>query len=82
MLDLITYNAARLLRVEDYYGIEAGKPASFLILDAPSAVEALRLIPARLHVFKNGHEIATTQPARSTLRRHNQSEGQEVTYRV
>jgi cytosine/creatinine deaminase len=68
VLDLITSNGARVLRIEDHYGIEEGKPASFLVLDAPSAFEALRLVPARLHVFKDGHEIATTQPARSTLK--------------
>src|SRR5450432_2055890 len=68
MLDLITINAARTLRIQDHYGIEEGKPADFLVLDAPSAFEALRLVPARLHVFKDGREIATTQPARSTVK--------------
>ncbi len=69
VLDLITLNAAKTLRIQDRYGIEEGKPADFLILDAPSAFEALRLVPARLHVFKAGREIASTQPARSVLRR-------------
>ena len=68
VLDLITRNGARVLRIEDRYGIEEGKPASFLVLDAPSAFEALRLLPARLHVFKDGREIATTQPAHSMLK--------------
>ncbi|MBA2395747.1 MAG: cytosine deaminase [Ktedonobacteraceae bacterium] len=68
VLDLITSNGARVLRIEDRYGIAEGKPASFLVLDAPSAFEALRLVPARLHVFKDGREIATTQPARSTVK--------------
>src|SRR5436305_10735919 len=54
VLDLITTNAAKALRIQDRYGIEEGKPASFLILDAPSAFEALRLVPARLQVFKQG----------------------------
>ena len=64
-LDLITTNAAKTLRIEDRYGIEEGKPADFLVLDAPTAFEALRLIPARLHVFKAGREVARTTPARS-----------------
>ncbi len=81
MLDLITCNAARVLRIEDRYGIEEGKPASFLVLDAPSAFEVLRLLPVRLYVFKDGREVATTQPARSVLRRIAQEE-QEVTYRA
>lgn len=74
VLDLITMNAAKTLRIQDRYGIEEGKPADFLILDAPSAFEALRLVPARLHVFKAGREIASTQPARSVLRRGDEEE--------
>ncbi|MBE3562035.1 MAG: cytosine deaminase [Ktedonobacteraceae bacterium] len=81
VLDLITTNAARTLRIQDRYGIEEGKPASFLVLDAPSAFEALRLVPVRLHVFKDGREVATTVPGRSVVRRHGEREGQEVTYR-
>ncbi|HZU70118.1 MAG TPA: cytosine deaminase [Ktedonobacteraceae bacterium] len=81
VLDLITTNAARTLRIQDGYGIEEDKPASFLILDAPSAFESLRLIPARLHVFKNGREVAFTTPARSIVKRTGDEEGKEVTYR-
>src|SRR5947209_17656164 len=78
VLDLITTNAAKALRIQDRYGIEEGKPADFLVLDAPSAFEALRLVPARLHVFKRGREIASTIPARSVVRRADTLEGQEV----
>ena len=81
VLDLITTNAAKALRIQDRYGIEEGKPADFLVLDAPSAFEALRLLPARLHVFKRGREIASTTPGRSILRRETNTEDLEVTYR-
>ncbi len=81
VLDLITTNAARVLRIADRYGVEEGKPADFLVLDVPSAFEALRLVPARLHVFKGGREVAYTTPARSVLKRGGESEGEEVTYR-
>ena len=81
VLDLITTNAARALRIQDRYGIEEGKPADFLVLDATSAFEALRLVPARLHVFKGGREIAITTPSRSVVRRAGAQEGQEVTFR-
>lgn len=80
VFDLITSNAARALRIQDRYGIEEGKPADFLILEAHSAFEALRLIPARLHVFKAGREIASTVPARSSIRRGEHE--QDVTYRL
>jgi len=82
ILDLITTNAAKALRITDRYGVEEGKPADFLVLDAPSAFEALRLVPARLHVFKQGREVASTTPERSVLRRQGEAEGTEVTYRL
>ena len=81
VLDLITTNAARTLRIQDRYGIEEGKPASFLILDAPNAFEALRLLPARLYVFKDGREVARTTPAQSRLTRLGERESSDVTYR-
>src|SRR5579859_4299598 len=82
VLDLITTNAAKTLRIQDNYGIEEGKPADFLVLDAPSAFEALRLVPPRLHVFKHGREVAYTIPERSMLRRNTKAEATEVTYRL
>ncbi|HEY4036799.1 MAG TPA: amidohydrolase family protein [Ktedonobacteraceae bacterium] len=76
----MTTNAAKALRIEDRYGIEEGKPADFLILDAPSAFEALRRLPARLHVFKGGREIARTIPGRSIVHRANTEDEQKVTF--
>jgi cytosine deaminase len=82
VFDLITTNAARAIRIQDTYGIEEGKPADFLMLDASSAFEALRLVPARLHVFKHGREVAFTSPARSVVKRNGEERGKDVTYRV
>jgi cytosine deaminase len=82
VLDLITTNAAKTLRIQDRYGIEEGKPADFLVLDAPTAFEALRLLPARLYVFKQGREVASTIPARSSVKRQGDDEGKEVTFRT
>jgi cytosine deaminase len=82
VLDLVTTNAATTLRIHDSYGIEEGKPADFLVLDAPSAFEALRLVPARLHVFKSGREVAYTTPGKSVLKRHTDQQGEEVTFRL
>lgn len=78
--ELITGGAARVLGVRDRYGIEEGKPADFLILDAPSAFESLRLLPARLHVFKEGRRVATTSPSASILYR--ETGAQPVTFRI
>lgn len=41
-LDLITFNGAKTLNIQDQYGIEVGKPAHFLVLDASSPFEAIR----------------------------------------
>jgi len=54
--DMITVNAARLMRIEDY-GISVGNPADFNIIYAPNEAEAFRTRPERL-VFKNGKLIA------------------------
>src|SRR5204863_5621229 len=81
VLALITNNGAKALRVLDQYGIEEGKPADLLLVDAPSAFEALRLVPARLHVFKAGREVARTTPGRSVLWREGEGNGTEVTFR-
>lgn len=82
VLDLITTNAAHTLRLQDRYGLEEGKRADFLILDAFSSFEALRLLPARLHVFKAGREIASTTPGRSLLRRAGDEHGSEVRFQA
>jgi len=82
VLDLITGNAARALRIQDRYGIEEGKQANFLVVDAPSAFEALRLVPVRLHVFKEGREVAYSTPGRSMVRRSGDDAGKEATYRL
>ena len=40
--DLVTYNGAKLMKIEDEYGLDEGKPANFIVLDAPSIFEAQR----------------------------------------
>lgn len=42
VLDLVTINGAKTLNIENKYGIEVGKPANFLVLNAPSVFEAVR----------------------------------------
>jgi cytosine deaminase len=76
--ELITTNAARTLNIADRYGIEEGKPASFIIVDAADAHDALRLVPARLHVVKDGRLVASTQPSASTV--HWRGEDTPVTF--
>ena len=53
----ITTNAARTLHVLDRYGIEPGKPGSFIVLDAKNYYEALNFNSPVLLSFKNGNCI-------------------------
>jgi cytosine deaminase len=67
LFDMITVNSARTMNVENRYGIEPGKPANLLILDAPDQFEAIRLQSECLWSVRNGSVIAETVPARRTL---------------
>ncbi|MDR3372611.1 MAG: amidohydrolase family protein [Ancalomicrobiaceae bacterium] len=62
----VTTAGAKTLGLSDY-GLEVGKPANMVVLQAADQVEALRLRPVRLHVFRSGHEIATTPAVSATL---------------
>ena len=57
VMDMVTVNAARAARVADY-GIAPRMRADLVVVGAPSVHEALRLQPPRLHVFKDGREVA------------------------
>ena len=56
-LDLITFNGARTLNVEEQYGLDAGKPANFLVLDATSPFEAVRQRADVLASIRNGEYL-------------------------
>jgi cytosine deaminase len=67
MFDTITVNSAKTFGVADSYGIVPGSRADFVILDARSVLDALRLCPARLTVVKSGRVVAETQPSQSRI---------------
>ena len=52
--DLITYNSAKTLMIEDHYGLEAGKPANFIVLDESTVFEAIRKRVDVLASVRNG----------------------------
>ncbi len=58
--DMPRYHAARLWRKEGY-GIRVGAEANLIVLDATSAVEALRRQPTRRYVIRNGRLLAESQ---------------------
>ena len=55
--DLITYHGANIMRVNDEYGIEAGKPANFIVLDAKDPYEAIRERAEVLMSIRQGEYI-------------------------
>jgi cytosine deaminase len=55
--DAVTVNNARVLGLQDY-GIEVGKPADCVLLQARSPIEAIRLRAQRLWVMRHGKVIA------------------------
>ena len=57
----ITTNAARTLHVSDRYGLEPGKPASFIVLDANNYYEALNCNSPMLISYRNGNRINAMQ---------------------
>ena len=62
--DLVTTAPAQVLGLE--FGLEKGRRASLVVLDAPDPVEAIRLRPARLVVVSDGRVVSRCEPARAT----------------
>ncbi|MEH6404755.1 MAG: amidohydrolase family protein [Sneathiella sp.] len=62
----VTVNGAKALNLEGY-GLEVGCFADFVILQARNEVEALRLRPARLKVYRRGALIAEAPKQVSTV---------------
>ena len=81
---MVTEENAKIMHLDDY-GLAVGKAASLVVLDAGSAIEALRLRPDRLCVISKGRLVSqqARNDARLTLpgrparvrRRHRVSEG-------
>ena len=64
---LITYNGAKTLHISDHYGIQQGKPASFIVLDAKNYYEALIKDSLVLYSYKDGRKIVENKAAQEKL---------------
>jgi cytosine deaminase len=64
--DAVTANAAKILHLQGY-GIAPGCDASFVLLQAHDVVEAIRLRPTRLGVWRKGARLAQSPEQRTTL---------------
>jgi cytosine deaminase len=67
LYDMITVNSAKVLEMEEEYGIAEGKTADLIVLNAKTEMDAVRLLPECLWVIRRGKVIATTNPARSRV---------------
>jgi len=66
LLDMVTVNPAAALGIEGY-GIADGNPADFVVFDAPTDTDAIRLGSRRLLVVRAGRVVARTAPAQTTV---------------
>ncbi|PAB60068.1 cytosine deaminase [Anaeromicrobium sediminis] len=63
LFDMITINSAKTMNIEDEYGIEVGKPADMIVLDADNEMDAIRLMSECIYVIRRGNIVATTKPS-------------------
>jgi cytosine deaminase len=66
-LEFITSHGAKLLRIEDRYGIEEGKPANCIILNCTNDFDAVRNLSEVLYSIRNGKLIVKCEPASITM---------------
>src|SRR5579863_9299594 len=66
LLDMVTVNPAAALGIEGY-GIVEGTSADFVVFDAPTDTDAIRLGSRRLLVVRGGRVVARTAPAQTTV---------------
>jgi cytosine deaminase len=64
--DAVTINSAKILGLEDY-GLELGCHADFVLLQARSPAEAIRLRATRLAVVRRGEVVSRTPAATAAL---------------
>jgi len=64
--DAVTKNSADIMGLEEY-GIQKGKLANFVLLQAKDKIEAIRLRAHRLLVVRNGNIISRSDPIKHTL---------------
>ncbi|HAX77457.1 MAG TPA: cytosine deaminase, partial [Cyanobacteria bacterium UBA11372] len=61
--DMVTWHGAKTLHLQDNYGIEIGKPANLIVLDADSRYDAIRRRATILYVISQGKLLAYTEPS-------------------
>ena len=67
--DMVTWNGATTLNLQDDYGIEVGKPASLIVLDACDRYDAIRRRAIVRYVISQGKLLAHTELPRTVWHR-------------
>ncbi|USG64903.1 cytosine deaminase [Brevibacillus ruminantium] len=73
-IDLITENSAKTLHLGDQYGIEEGRPANLIVLNARDEYDAIRRQVSVRYSIRHGKIIAETEPTQPVLRLGEQQE--------
>jgi cytosine deaminase len=63
--DMVTWNGAVTLNVQDQYGVEVGKPANLMVLEACDRYDAVRRRANVNYVISQGKVLAHTEPPRT-----------------
>lgn len=63
----VTYNGAKTLHISDNYGIEVGKPANCVLLNARDFYNALNKHVEVLYNIRHGKVLAETKPAETKV---------------
>ena len=61
-LNLITYNGARCLNIQDKYGLDVGKDANFIVLDGDSPFDVIRNRAGVLASIRKGEYLFKQKP--------------------
>lgn len=63
----VTYNGAKTMHISDQYGIEVGKPANCILLNAMDFYNALNKHVEVLYNIRHGKILAETKPAETKI---------------
>ena len=59
--NMVTWNGAKTLNLIEEYGVEVGKPANLIVLDAINRFDAIRRRPTVCYVVSRGRLLASTE---------------------
>ena len=66
--DMVTWGGAKTLNIEEQYGVEVGKPANLIVLDAIDRYDAIRRRATVQYVISQGKLLAQTEPPKPKWR--------------